>query len=150
MNGQHDFLKRLVRLGSIAGALFLLASVGLEAKKPVLRNSKWVCEEKQFVADVGTATEITSLEFGAGNEVGIRMVWSMPGHPATYVNPDGSVDYIEGHRSEHLSRGTWRYRSGRLTITLEDGSHEFYRYKDGAFVQQTPYDTEKVFQRQLP
>lgn len=120
----------------------------LDAKRPTFKNTTWVCVEEMFVADAGTETETTTLEFGPGNDVVIRNAWHLPAHPATYVNADGSIDMIPGSGGERSSKGTWRYRWGKLTITLEDGSKEEFRYMEGILVRTEAVGDAKVFHRQ--
>jgi hypothetical protein len=129
-------------------SLAFLSSMELSAKRPVFKNTKWVYVEEMFVADVGTETDTTTLEFGPGNEIVIRNAWHLPAHPAMYVNPDGSIDMIPGSSGEHSSKGTWRYRWGKLTVSLEDGSKEEFRYLEGMLVRTGGVGGAKVFHRQ--
>jgi hypothetical protein len=128
--------------------LFLLASIDLTAKRPVFKNTTWAYVEEMFVADAGTGTDTTTLEFGPGNEIVIRHAWFLPAHPAMYVNPDGTIDTIAAMSNEYTSTGTWKYRRGKLTVTLEDGSQEEFDYEEGMLVQKGAVGGVKVFRRQ--
>ena len=128
--------------------LFLLASIDLTAKRPVFKNTKWAYVEEMFVADAGTGTDTTTLEFGPGNEIVIRHAWFLPAHPAMYVNPDGTIDTIAAMSNEYTSKGTWKYRRGKLTVTLEDGSKEEFDYVEGMLVHKGAVGGVKVFRRQ--
>ena len=55
---------------------------------------------------------------------------------------------IPGSGGERSSKGTWRYRWGKLTITLEDGSKEEFRYMEGILVRTEAVGDAKVFHRQ--
>ena len=127
--------------------LFLLASIDLTAKRPVFKNTKWAYVEEMFVADAGTGTDTTTLEFGPGNEIVIRHAWFLPAHPAMYVNPDGTIDTIAAMSNEYTSKGTWKYRRGKLTVTLEDGSKEEFDYVEGMLVHTGAVGGVKVFRR---
>ena len=137
----------IVAFAAVVSLLFL-SCTGLSAKRPVFKNTKWVCVEEMFVADAGTETDTTTLEFGPGNEVVIRRSWFLPAHPAMYVNPDGTIDTIAAMSNEYTSKGTWKYRRGKLTVTLEDGSQEEFDYEEGMLVQKGAVGGVKVFRRQ--
>ena len=139
-------ITRIVAFAATLSVL-LLSSMDLSAKRPVFKNTTWVCVEELFVADAGTETDTTTLEFGPGNEVVIRRAWFLPAHPAMYVNDDGSIDMVPARSNEYASKGTWKYRRGKLTVTLEDGSKEEFRYVEGTLVQPGAVGGEKVFRR---
>lgn len=141
-------MKRLVRCAALAAALLFLSGLTLNAQRPRLRKTKWVCVEEMFVADAGTMTDSTILEFGTGKDVVLRTSWFLPAHSAMYVNPDGTIDRIEATSSTHSTPGTWTYRRRKLTVTLEDGSVYVYRYKRPELVEDRPSDMAKVFRRE--
>ena len=128
--------------------VLLMVSMDLSAKRPVFKNTKWACVEEMFVADAGTGTDTTTLEFGPGKEIVIRRAWYLPAHSAMYVNPDGTIDKIPAMSNESTSQGTWKYRRGKLTVTLEDGSTEEFSYVEGTLVQSGAADGVKVFRQQ--
>ena len=143
---------RLSLFAAIIGAIALLftsCSV-MEAKKPTLKNSKWVCEKKMFVADVGTGTETYTLQFTSGKECLYIMSWYLPAHPSMYKNPDGTIDTNPARSSETIHKCTWEFRKGMLTLTYEDGKHKVFYYKDNTFVTQDPFieGGEMVFEKQ--
>jgi len=131
-------MKHASLLLALAWALVLLplSCAGLSAKRPAFRNTKWIHQEETFVADAGTMTETTCLEFGPGKEVLIRESWVLPAHPAMYMNADGTMDVIPESSSEHVSKGRWKYSFGKLTITLEDGTRMVFRHKGEALIIQ--------------
>ena len=103
-------------------------------KNPVLKNTSWVAVQEMFVADVGTMTITHTLEFVSDKDVVIREVTVMPSHPAMYVNPDGTIDTIQGWTNEREEKGTYSYKRGILTILVEDSSPKMYAYQsDGTF-----------------
>lgn len=103
-------------------------------KNPVLKNTSWVAVQEMFVADVGTMTITHTLEFVSDKDVVIREVTVMPSHPAMYVNPDGTIDTIQGWTNEQEEKGTYSYKRGILTILVEDSSPKMYAYQsDGTF-----------------
>jgi len=142
--------KNITRIVAFAAtlSLLLLSSMDLFAKRPVFKNTKWACVEEMFVADAGTETDTTTLEFGPGKEIVIRRSWFLPAHPATYVNADGTVDMMPARNNEYTSKGTWKYRWGKLTVTLEDGSKEEFRYIKGMLVQKGTEGGVRVFRLQ--
>ena len=143
--------KHIIRIVAFAAtlSLLLLSSIDLSAKRPVFKNTKWVCVEEMFVADAGTETDTTTLEFGPGKEIVIRRAWFLPAHPAMYVNPDGTIDTVPARSNEYTSKGTWKYRRGKLTVTLEDGGKEEFSYLEGMLVQKGAVGV-KVFRRDKP
>lgn len=116
-------------LGALIGAVaFLGLALTMEAKKPNFKNTRWVCERKEFVADAGTMTETYSLEF-SGKECTYRMRWDLPAHPAMYVREDGTIETIPASFNESEKKGTWSYRRGKLTVTFEDGETAVFLYE---------------------
>jgi len=135
---KHRFTSLASLFGAIA--LFFTTNCSMEAKKPVLKNTKWVCVKEMFVADVGTSTETYTLEFTSAKECTYTMSWYTPAHPAMYVNPDGTIDTYPARSSEQVSKGTWTYKRGKLTVTLEDGSAKVFTYKDGKLFGEPYFD----------
>ena len=91
------------------------------AVRPVFTNTVWQDERQEFVADAGNMKVTTTLEFTSGKDVVVRFSSYMPPYPATYVNPDGTIDTNPGWSSQREKKGTYKYRRGKLTITFEDG-----------------------------
>lgn len=116
------------------------------ALRPALNHTVWQNERQEFVADAGNMTVTSTLEFVSAHNVVFHSKFVMPSHPAMYVNPDGTIDTIEGWTSEWDSNGTYKYRRGRLTITLEDGETMELVYRKGDLVD-TSYYTERVFRK---
>ena len=112
-----------------------------------LQGSRWTGGYEEFVADVGTATVTMVLEFTSGKDFTLSEEYSMPAHPATYVNPDGSVDMIPGRgfRSEYT--GTYRDRGRGLVLSMADGTEMELRREDDSLVGETPFGEEVVFRR---
>lgn len=141
---------RFTRLASFLGAiaLFFTSCASMDAKKPVLKNTRWVCVKEMFVADVGTSTETYTLAFTSAKECTYTMSWYTPAHPAMYVNPDGTIDTFPARSSENVTKGTWTYRRGQVTVALEDGSTKVFLYKDGK-LSGGPYwdNTEMLFEK---
>ena len=132
-----------------AVALFLiLPCISMQAKKPVLKNTRWVCEHQILVFDVGTLTETYILEFPSTKECILTSKWNLPAHPATYVNEDGTIDLIPERSGETVSRGTWRFSHNQLILQLEDESTKTYRYKGGNLID-TALDTEELVYEQV-
>ena len=53
---------------------------------------------------------------------------------AMYMNPDGTIDTIEGWTNERETKCTCSYKKGILTLTEEDGDSRVYFYQsDGTF-----------------
>lgn len=127
-------------------ALLFIPSIRMQAKKPVFKNTKWVCIQEQFVADAGTMTETHTLEFTSAKDCLLKVRWVLPAHPAMYRNPDGTVDIIPGSSSEYEQAATYRYRSGKLTLQMEDGSTKEYLYRDGQLTDRSLVGEGRVFE----
>lgn len=144
---------RIPFLATVFGAVAMFFNTGcsVEAKQPVLKHSKWVCVKEMFVADVGTGKDTHTIEFTSAKECNYTMSWYLPPHSGMYVNPDGSIDKFPATESESVYKGTWKYRHGVLTITLEDGRERIFDYKDGKLVGLKRYDdgTEMVFEKSV-
>lgn len=130
-------------------AMFFTLGCSVQAKNPVLKNTKWVCVKEMFVADAGIGTDTHTIEFTSAKECTYTMSWYLPAHPAMYVNPNGKIDMIPASSSETVSKGKWQYRRGVLTITLEDGRERIFDYKEGKLVGLKKYDdgTDMVFEK---
>lgn len=116
----------------VAIAVLGLSLLRAEAKRPSFRNSTWICQQKEFVADVGNMTITFTLRFLSGKKCVLERDAVTPSHPAMRMNPDGTVDTIPGSRSTTESRGTWKYRGDTLTITFEDGTTMSLNYSPQA------------------
>ena len=103
-------------------------------KNPVLKNTKWTAVQEMFVADAGTMTTTITLEFISDKEVRVHEKSYLPPYPAMYMNPDGTIDTIEGWTNERETKCTYSYKKGILTLTEEDGDSRVYFYQsDGTF-----------------
>ena len=141
--------KHFARIASFFGAIavFFTSCATMNAKKPVLKNTKWVCVEKMFIADVGTSTETYSIEFTSATDCIYKTEWYTPAYPSMYVNQDGSIDTNPARSSEHVSKGTWKYNHGKITVSLEDGTNKVFEYKDGKLVGEPYFDgTDMVYE----
>ena len=129
-------------------ALTLLSCTVMNAKKPVFKNTVWENKQEIFVADAGTQTITNTLEFGSGKDVKVKFSSYLPAHPAMYVNRDGSIDRIPASHYEDVKEGTWQYKGGKLTITLEDGSQSVYDYKAGMLLGGMDFDGSNMVYNQ--
>ena len=138
----------------VAVVLVAVSAVTAEAKKPNLKNTTWAYVQKEFVADAGTMTITTSLELLATKECIFKNRMYLPAHAAMYVNPDGTMDKIPASFSESEKKGTWAYRRGKLTVTLEDGTTRVFTYQqDGTFSGPSFFNDEErvlVYTKQDP
>ena len=139
------------RLAALFGGIVMLfiSCVGLDAKKTALINTKWVCVKEMFVADAGTSTDTYTIEFTSAKECNYKMGWYLPAHPAMYMNSDGTVDTIPARCSESVSKCTWAFRRGKLTLRFEDGSVKEFTYKDDKLTGAEKYvdGTDMVFEK---
>ena len=130
-------------------AVLTLSCASMQAKKPVFKNTRWVCVQQTFVADAGTATDTYTIDFISDKECLWKSKWVLPSHPAMYMNADGTVDTIPGSSSETVSRATWSYsrKSQKLTLQFEDGSTTVLQYRDGHLTTpaRIPYGDEMIF-----
>ena len=127
------------RLGLVLTTLgiMILFSHCAMAKKPVLKNTTWTAIQEIFVADAGTMTITHSLVFGPANDVRIVEKTVMPSYPAMYVNPDGSIDTIQGWSNEQEKAGKYTFGKDKLTVILdEDGKSVEFLWKNGAFTRE--------------
>lgn len=136
---------RFACIGTILS--ILVPSCAAQAKKPALKNTQWVCFIDILVHDAGVMKETYTLDFISARECIYTYKWVMPSHPATYVNPDGTIDTIPGSSSESTFRGTWKLRGKRLTIKTEDGRTMFFQFKDGKLVDPVPSTEQVVFEQ---
>lgn len=114
-----------------SAALILMS---MDTKKPKLKGTVWKSIEKEFVADAGNMTITQTLEFTSGKEVTVTTTRVMPSHPAMRKNPDGTVSTIPGWESSDSKKGTYKFKSNMLTITLENGHNLHFFYRDEKFI----------------
>ena len=119
-----------------------------KGKKVGLKDTHWVCVQELFVADAGTQTETYTIDFVSADECVVKNKSVLPAHPATYVNPDGSIDTIPERKSESVSRAKWVSRYGKLILQLEDGTTRVLELKNGKLEGPGPYGEEMVFEKQ--
>ncbi|NLZ20324.1 MAG: hypothetical protein GXY24_08735 [Bacteroidales bacterium] len=132
---------------ALAVCFLFISSMTAMCKTPVLKNTRWTAVQKLFVADAGTMTITYTLEFISDKDVRIREESHMPSYPASYMNADGTVDTIPGHSSETVEAGTYHFRRGKLTVTMEDSlPKEFALQRDGTFTVEW-YGDPLVFSR---
>ena len=94
----------------------------LRGRKAEFANTCWTCVQELFVADAGTETTTVTLTFDAGNGFTLEEKSVLPPHPATYVNPDGTIDTLPGFSREFTRRGTFTVKGNVLILTTEDGT----------------------------
>lgn len=115
----------------IAAALVCASCSILCNRKPNLKDTRWTGGFEEFIADVGTGTASYTLEFGSAGKYTLESKHVIPSHPATYVNPDGTIDRIPGHTSGHTSEGTWRVSGNTVTLTDKEGATYTLHYLSG-------------------
>ena len=128
-------------------ALFFSSCANMSAKKPALKNTRWVCVQQMFVADAGTMTETYTLTFTSGKDCLWKQEWVLPAHPAMYMNPDGTVDRIPESRSESVSQATWKFSRNTITLQFEDGTRKTFLYEKGRLTGASPFGGEMVFEQ---
>lgn len=143
-----------LRLALIATAVFICSSFTVmpcKSKQPVLKGTTWTSIQKMFVADAGTMTITTMLEFTSKKDVTIRQKHVMPSHPAMYMNADGTVDRIPGYENEFSEAGTYTFKKDILTITKEGGNTTTLLYRaDGTFQGKGMFgEEEEIFTKNL-
>lgn len=121
----------------LAALLVAISFLGLslfraEAKRPSFRNSTWICQQEEFLADVGNMTTTFTLRFLSGKKCIFQREVVIPSHKAMRMNPDGTVDTIPESKSTTENGGTWKYRGDTLTITFEDGTTMSLNYSPQA------------------
>lgn len=139
---------RFNRVFIVSIVLLFAYSCSLMCKNPVLKGTRWTAVQKMFVADAGTMTINHTLEFTSGKDVLVGWSTYLPAHPATYVNPDGTVDTLPAQSSENTEPGTYVYKRGKLTITSKEGyTTEYVFQEDGTFLCEEPRGEKIVFSR---
>ena len=46
----------------------------------------------------------------------------MPSYPATYVNPDGTIDTLPGFSREYTRQGTYEVKGNEIVLNQSDGT----------------------------
>ena len=105
-----------------AGAVMCVSCCALRNKKPDYANTEWVCVYEVFVADAGTETTTATLSFGATNGFTLEEKSVMPSYPATYVNPDGTIDTHPGFTREYTRQGTYEVKGDEILLKQADGT----------------------------
>lgn len=94
----------------------------LPHKKPAFSNTEWVCVYETFVADAGTETTTATLTFDAAKGFTLAEKSVMPSYPATYVNPDGTIDRLPGFTREYTRQGTYEAKGDEIVLKQADGT----------------------------
>lgn len=100
-------------------------------KKLNLKKTAWTCEVEEFVADAGTMTITTTLEFISAKEYVVKTSMYMPAYPSMYMNSDGTHDINPATSSSWTKRGTYTVKGNEITLTSEDGDTSTLLYLSG-------------------
>lgn len=121
-------MKRFLLL--FACAVMCLSCSVLRNMRSGYANTVWSGVYKIFVADAGTETVTVTLSFGATK---FTMVENsvMPSYPATYVNPDGTIDTLPGFTRENTRKGTYQVKGDEILLKQDDGTVHTLRLVDG-------------------
>ena len=118
-------------------SLLLFACAVLCLSCSVLRNMRsgyantvWSGVYKIFVADAGTETVTVTLSFGTTKYTMVEKS-VMPSYPATYVNPDGTIDTHPGFSRENTRQGTYKVKGDEILLKQDDGTVHTLRLVDG-------------------
>ena len=112
-------MKLLIVLITIA---VLCVSCAVFCKKKInLQKTVWTCEFEEFVADAGTMTITTEIEFVSAKDYALKTSTYMPAHPSMRMNADGTQDLIPASSSSWTKQGTYSVKGSVITLTAEDG-----------------------------
>ena len=138
-----------VRQALMAALLIISTSCSIMCnQKPSLRDTRWVAEYQEFVADAGNATVTLTLTFPSGKDFTMAQDFVMPPYPAMYMNPDGTVDMNPGHSSHFDESGTYRYDGRTLKLTFSDGTKMELTLRKDSFAGKNRYGQEVVFKKE--
>ena len=112
-------------------AAILCTSATAMCKKPNLKNTRWSSEYMEFVADAGNATVTITLDFVSAKEFEMKTVSVMPSYPASYVNPDGTIDRLPGFSREYTVKGTYSVNKNVVKLTSESAETYTLNYVSG-------------------
>ena len=113
-------MKRYLLLFAVA--VLCMSCCALRHKNPAFANTEWVCVYEEFVADAGTETTTATLIFDAMKGFTLEEKSVMPSYPATYVNPDGTIDTLPGFSREFTRQGTYEVKGNEIVLKLSDGT----------------------------
>ena len=113
-------MKRSLLLFAVA--VLCMSCCALRNKKPAFANTEWVCVYEMFVADAGTETTTATLTFDAAKGFTLEEKSVMPSYPATYVNPDGTIDTLPGFSREYTRQGTYEVKGDEIILNQSDGT----------------------------
>ena len=133
-------MKRVLLL--FACAVLCLSCSVLRNMRSGYANTVWSGVYKIFVADAGTETVTVTLSFGATK---FTMVENsvMPSYPATYVNPDGTIDTLPGFTRENTRKGTYQVKGDEILLKQDDGTVHTLRLVDG-LLESDDFGLQKV------
>lgn len=106
----------------LAVTMMCVSCCALRTHKASFANTRWTSTFEEFVADIGTETVTFTLSFGAEKDFTLEEKSFLPAHPATYMNPDGTVDTLPAISREYTLRGTYTQKGTDLLLTTEDGT----------------------------
>ena len=112
-------MKRFLLL--FACAVMCMSCCVLRNMKSGYAHTEWTGVYKIFVADAGTETVTVTLSFGATKYTMVEKS-VMPSYPATYVNPDGTIDTHPGFTREYTSQGTYEVKGDEILLKQADGT----------------------------
>ncbi len=138
---------RMVIMMAVTVLVFSSCSIMCK-KKSVLKDTKWSAEETEFIADVGNAKRVITLELLTDKDFRLTNMYVVPSHPAMYMNADGTVDVIPGHSSVYMEEGTYKFNGSKLVLTTTEGLKKEYEYRDGTLLGEGLPGSHVVFHRE--
>ncbi len=144
-------MKTNVILIIIASCVLLVFScMTTSCNKPKLVGTSWrMYEHVQALDDGPSLTFDITLKFIDKTNVEILDVNESSGYSASYMNPDGTVDYHPGSKTEESKKGTYTVNGNKLTITVE-GKAETYTIRKNYLIydiDEKEYDALQEYQR---
>ena len=100
-------------------------------KKINLQKTVWTCEFEEFVADAGTMTITTTIEFVSAKDYAMKTSTYMPAHPSMRMNADGTQDISPASSSSWTKNGTYSVKGNVITLIGEDGKTTTLHYNSG-------------------
>lgn len=115
------------------------------SKKTSFKDSTWVAEYQEFIADVGNADVTVTLQFKPGKNFVMTTESETPAHPAMFVNPDGSIDTLPGFSINFDEKGTYTFDKNVLTLNREEGSPIVLQWDGGTLTGKDYFGRNLVF-----
>lgn len=130
----------------LAAFVLLTASfVTAGCKKPKMAGTSWKMHYEAQAMDDGPSIKCDQvLTFNDETNVELVDVTERSGYSASYMNPDGTVNYTPGSTSKEKTAGTYVVKDDVVEITFDGKTEKYYLHGRCLLCETTPEEYKEM------